>query len=168
MANNVSYCEVCGAEIPRGKRYKAGKYKSHIFCGEECFERFCALKTAPKPPINFKPEPKTDRRKFTDLIQDWTGDMVNWSATMKQAKDIQEQYELDWADMFKIAYYARHYEGVVWDFKYGLGQIFPKYIEPAAEFEEELEKNRQIDLPQDIFREIKVTKERKRAKWRER
>lgn len=167
MANN-SRCEVCGAEIPRGQRYKAGKYKSHIFCGEECFERFCALKSAPKPPVNFKPEPNTNRRAFTDFIQEWTGDNVNWAWVMKQAKDIQEQYDLTWEQMYKIAYYARRYEKVAWDDRYGLGQIFPKYIEPEAQFEEELKKNKQTDLPQDIFREIKVTEKRKRAKWRER
>ena len=30
-------CYICGAEIPRGKRYKGDRYKSIPVCSEACY-----------------------------------------------------------------------------------------------------------------------------------
>lgn len=142
-------CDVCSKEIPRGKRYQGNKYKSLHFCSEDCWKKYCAIKSKPKAVVNFKPEKGTSRRKFTDYIQDWTDDKVNWPSIMKQAKDIQEEYELDWNEMYLVCKYAKLYEGHVWDLKYGLGQIFPKYIKPAKDFVNAINKIKNTEIPEE-------------------
>ena len=142
-------CDVCSKEIPRGKRYQGNKYKSLHFCSEDCWKKYCAIKSKPKAVVNFKPEKGTSRRKFTDYIQDWTDDNVNWPAIAKQAKDIQEEYELDWNEMYLVCKYAKLYEGHVWDLKYGLGQIFPKYIKPAKDFVNAINKIKNAEIPEE-------------------
>lgn len=162
-------CATCGAVIERGKRYKTDKYKSYQFCSEDCYNRFCEIKQAPKPVVNFKPEKNTDRRKFTDFIQEWTGNQVNWAWLMKQAKDVQEEYELDWLAMWRVCYYARYYEGVCWDWQYGLGQIFPRYIEPTRAFQQMIANNKQLEIPAEQEHIIYSTAITPNArKWRER
>ena len=151
-------CILCGVEIPRGKRYQGDKYKNLHFCSEDCFKRYCKIKSAPKPLINFKPEKGTDRRQFTDYIQEWTNDEVNWQWIMKQAKDIQEEYDIDWHEMYLVCKYARVYEGVEWDFNYGLGQIFPRYIQPCTEFREAIQKAKSVEIPNEQI--IKIKKKR--------
>ena len=142
-------CDVCSKEIPRGKRYQGNKYKSLHFCSEDCWKKYCAIKSKPKAVVNFKPEKGTSRRKFTDYIQDWTDDKVNWPSVMKQAKDIQEEYELDWNEMYLVCKYAKLYEGHVWDLKFGLGQIFPKYIKPAKDFVNAINKIKNTEIPEE-------------------
>lgn len=142
-------CDVCGKEILRGQRYQGDKYKSLHFCSEECFKRYCKLKSKPKPLVNFKPEQGSDRRKFTDFIQEWTNDTANWPFLMKQAKDIQEEYDLDWNEMYLVCKYAKVYEGVEWDYQYGLGQIFPKYIKPCQDFRESIRQAKEQNVPEE-------------------
>lgn len=151
-------CDVCGKEIQRGKRYQGNKYKSLHFCSEECFKRYSKLKSKPKPRVNYKPEKGTDRRKFTDFIQEWTDDKANWPYIMKQAKDIQEEYDLDWHSMYLICKYAKIYESVEWDFKYGLGQIFPKYIQPCLSFIKDIQNAKNIEIPKQEQNIIKKKK----------
>ena len=141
-------CIVCGENIPRGKRYQGEKYNSLHFCSEACFKRYCNIKSKPKAIVNFKPEKGSSRRTFTDYIQEWSNDSVNWNWVMKQAKDIQEEYELDWKTMYLVCKYARVYENVEWNPQYGLGQIFPKYIQPCEEFIERIKKAKETELPE--------------------
>lgn len=142
-------CAICSKEIPRGKRYQGDKYKSVHLCSEECFKKYCEIKTKPKPLVNFKPEKGSNRRIFTDYIQEWTDNKVNWSWLMKQAKDIQEEYDIDWYSMYLVCKYARKYEEVEWDNQYGLGQIFPRYIEPCQEFMNKIKENKNIQIEDD-------------------
>lgn len=151
-------CAVCGKEIPRGKKYHGEKYKSLSFCSEECYNNYIIIKTKPKPLVNFKPEPKTDRRAFTDYIQEWCDDQCNWPFIMKQAKDIQEEYELDWREMRLICKYARVYEMVEWNNQYGLGQIFPRYIQPYKDFINKINLNKSLLFEEDVKKEIKKKK----------
>lgn len=154
----MSKCSFCGKDIPRGKSYIGTKYKSLRFCCEEHFNQYVKIKSQPKPPINFKPPLNSNRRKFTDYIQEWTGDNVNWPAISKQAKDIQEEYELDWYEMYLVCKYARVYEGVEWDFNYGLGQIFPRYINPCMEFRETINRAKSVEIPNEQI--IKIHKKK--------
>lgn len=159
-------CDVCGKDIPRGQRYKGDKYANQHFCSEDCYKRFCTIKLSPRALINFKPEKGTDRREFTDYIQEWTNDMVNWQWVMKQAKDIQEEYELDWHEMYLICKYARVYEGVEWDFQYGLGQIFPRYIQPCRDFREAIKMAKTTELPEETIVVVKRKQPyRKEVEW---
>ena len=154
-------CIICNKEIARGKRYQGERYKSLHFCSEECFKKYCEIKTKPKPVVNFKPEKGSDRRLFTDYIQEWTGDHCNWSWLMKQAKDIQEEYELNWYQMYLVCKYARKYEEVEWDYQYGLGQIFPRYIQPCLEFMQKIKENKTIDFEDDKINVIVKNKKTK-------
>lgn len=158
-------CIICNKEIPRGKRYQGNKYKSLHFCSEECFNKYCKIKSAPKPLINFKPEKGTDRREFTDYIQEWTGDKVNWALIMKQAKDIQEEYNLNWHEMYLVCKYAHIYEGVEWDFNYGLGQIFPRYIQPCINFQEAIKNAKSVEIPIENIIKIHKKKYEKKVDW---
>lgn len=154
-------CAVCSKEIPRGKRYQGDKYKSVHLCSEECFKKYCEIKIKPKPLVNFKPEKGSNRRIFTDYIQEWTDNKVNWSWLMKQAKDIQEEYDIDWYSMYLVCKYARKYEEVEWDNQYGLGQIFPRYIEPCQEFMNKIKENKNIQIEDD---KINVITKKKNCK----
>lgn len=140
-------CDVCGKDIPRGARYVGERFKNQHFCSGECYRRFLEIKLRPKDLVNFKPDYGTQRRKFTDYLQEWTDDKINWPQAMKQAKDIMEEYDLDWKDMYLVAKYARIYEQVQWDFEWGLYQIFPKYIQPCAEFQEAIKKSKTEPMP---------------------
>ncbi len=158
-------CDVCYKEIPRGQRYQGNKYKSLHFCSEDCFKKYCSIKSKPKPLVNFKPEKGTDRRKFSDYIQEWTNDRANWPLIMKQAKDIQEEYELDWYEMYLVCKYARVYEGVEWDFNYGLGQIFPRYIKPCMEFREAINHAKSVEIPNEQIIKIHKKKYEGKVDW---
>ena len=158
-------CDVCGNEIPKGTRYQGNKYKSLHFCSEDCWKRYCAIKRKPKPVVNFKPEKNSDRRKFTDYIQEWTNDTANWPYLMKQAKDIQEEYEINWYEMYLVCKYARVYEGVEWDFNYGLGQIFPRYIKPCMEFKEAIQRAKLAEIPTEEVVKIKKKRYGGRVDW---
>lgn len=162
-------CDVCGIEIPKGQRYQGNKYKSLHFCSENCWKRYCAIKTKPKAVVNFKPEHGSDRRTFTDYIQDWTNDNVNWPFIMKQAKDIQEEYELDWHTMYMVLKYCRVYEGLEWNLEYGLYQFFPKYIKPTEDFRETIRNNREnsADLPPEVTTQVVNRDNTIKRKWHE-
>lgn len=161
MAN----CLVCGSEIRRGERYIGLRYKSDPLCSEECYNRYIKLKLAPKPPINYKPTPGSDRRAFTDLLQEWTDNRINWSAAMQQCKDLMDEFNLSWDDMRLVLKYAWKYEGVQWNPNYGLGQIYPRYIQPTFEFKQQCKDARERANEWEPTEEIhKVRKSTKRSK----
>ena len=142
-------CDFCGKEYGHGQGFHGARYKAKHFCSQDCYEKFVNMKSAPKPPVNFKPEPKTDRRKFTDYIQDWTNDKANWPWLMKQAKDIQQEFELDWKTMYQVLKYCREYEDIDWNMEYGLYQFFPKYIKPMQDFTKAILQAKAMELIDD-------------------
>lgn len=142
-------CDTCGKEYGRGQGFHGAKYKQFHFCSQDCYEKYCKIKNAPKPPTNFKPEKGSDRRKFTDYIQEWTNNQVNWQWLMKQAKDISEEYELNWYEMYMVLKYCKTYEELDWNLEYGLYQFFPKYIEPMRIFLNNIQNLKQISLEEE-------------------
>lgn len=145
-------CKVCNKEIGHGQRYKTETLTSVYFCSKECYENYLARpKTKPKtkPKTDYKPKPGSQRRRFTDYLQDWTDDRINWPMAMKQAKDIQEEYELSWHDMLMVLKYAREYDNYTWDLNYGLYQVFPKYIKPTQDFVDSINKNKNTEVPEE-------------------
>ena len=82
---------------------------------------------------------------------------------MKQAKDVQEEYNLNWYDMYLVCKYARNFEEVEWDNQYGLGQIFPKYIQPCQEMIEKIKGNKNLPLEDDTI-QVVVKKKNKKIK----
>lgn len=135
-------CAICGVEIARGKRFQSPTYKTTHFCSEDCYNRFCALKKSPKEVVNYKPKTGTDRRKFTDFLQMWFPYEPNWALLMKQAKDIQEEYEIDWHEMYLVLKYCKDYEQIELIPEYGLYQFFPKYIQPMRLFKDKCSQSR--------------------------
>ena len=158
-------CSYCGTEIPRGESYCGTKFTTLKFCSEEHYTLYTKIKTKPKPPVNFKPQQGTERRKFTDYVQEWTDDKVNWNWIMKQAKDIQEEYGLTWDEMYLVLKYCRVYEGVEWDMQYGLYQFFPRYIKPTQEFKERCKEAREAAEKWEEIEEVhEVKKSNKRSR----
>lgn len=156
-------CSYCGADIPKGQSYCGNKYTSLRFCSEEHFTQYVKIKTKPKPPVNFKPQHGTDRRAFTDLLQEWTDDRINWAAAMQQCKDLMDEFDLTWEDMRLTLKYAWKYEGVEWNPQYGLGQIYPRYIQPMREFKQQCQDAREMAKewePIEEVHEIKKTTKR--------
>lgn len=148
-------CTVCGKEYGKGKGFHGAKYKSIHFCCQDCYDRFVKMKNAPKPPVNYKPVQGTDRRKFTDYVQEWTNDKVNWQWIMKQAKDIQEEYELNWKQMYHVLKYCKEYEDMDWNIEYGLYQFFPKYIKPTEDFANAILATKSMQFVEDEIQIIK-------------
>lgn len=158
-------CDWCGTEYGKGEGFHGVKYKSGHFCSQDCYESYVKMKSTPKPPVNFKPEVGTERRKFTDYIQDWIGD-ANWAWLMKQAKDIQDEYELNWKDMYLTLKYCKEYEEVEWNKQYGLYQFFPRYIQPMRDFISEAKAFKEIS-EDDITDEFYYVKKKKISKEKE-
>lgn len=151
-------CDVCGTEYERGKGFHGAKYKQAHLCSQDCYERYLKLKSTPKPPANFKSVKGTERRVLTDYIQDWTNDMVNWAWVMKQAKDIQEEYELTTMEMYGVLKYCKEYEGLDWNMEYGLYQFFPRYIKPMREFTKKIKQMKNTELKEDEIKYIRKPK----------
>lgn len=144
----MSKCIICGETIPRGKSYKGEKYRSIKFCSKNCYDIYVQSKLK-----------STDvaRKKFTDYINN-NGSNINWPFLMKQAKSIQEDYDIDWNIMYLVLKYYHVYEGQNLDMQYGLGKIFPKFIEPTARFREKLAEAREKAEDMVEIEPIKVKK----------
>ena len=81
---------------------------------------------------------KKDRRKVTDLIQSMWGEDVNWKLLTAQLKNIMKEYDLTHKDVYYILKYCKDYEQVAINSKYGLYQLFPKYIDATQMFRAKL------------------------------
>lgn len=128
----MSQCYICGAEIPRGQRFKSPRYKNLPFCSEGCYNQYLTSKQ------NSKPSSSLDKLKayINDL---WQGE-VNWPFMMRQIKNLKEEYGVSDNDIRMMLKYAVEYEGVKVDLDYGLLQ-FIQYLQPSQEFAEEIRKN---------------------------
>lgn len=81
---------------------------------------------------------KKDRKKVTDLMQSIWGENANWKLLTAQLKNIMKEYKLEYMDVYYVLKYSIYYEQVVVDNKFGLGQFFPRFIEPTEEFRQKL------------------------------
>lgn len=81
---------------------------------------------------------KKDRKKVTDLMQSIWGENANWKLLTAQLKNIMHDYKLDYKDVYYIFKYSICYEQVVVDKEFGLGQFFPRFIEPTELFRKTL------------------------------
>lgn len=107
---------------------------------------------------------KKDRRKVTDLIQSMWGEDANWKLLTAQLKNIMKEYDLTHKDVYYILKYCKDYEQVVIDGKYGLHQLFPKYIQTVEVFRNKLAEAREkADEIEDV-EPIKVKKYRPQHK----
>lgn len=161
-------CIMCNTEIPKGKRFQSPRYKAEHFCSEDCYNRFVKMKSAPRPPINYKPAQGSERRKLTDLIQELYGEGANWAWLTSQIKDLKEEFDLTDNDLRLTIKYAIEYEGYEPELAYGLRQ-FIKFITPAQEFAKTINYNREIaqDLEDDDVVRVSCRGEKKRRNWRE-
>lgn len=129
-------CYICGAEIPRGQRFKSPRYKNLAFCSESCYNQHLASKQQPKPK-------SSSLDKLKAYINDlWQG-QVNWPFMMRQIKNLKEECGVSDNDIRMMLKYAVEYEGVKVDLDYGLLQ-FIQYLQPSQEFAQEIRKNQAL------------------------
>lgn len=147
-------CQVCNNEIPRGKRYKSPTHKSLKFCSEECYLQY--VKDA----------------KFLDKIKSILSEIydeqLNYPFVMKQVKNIMDDYNVGYQDVYLMLKYAIQYENVVPDTEYGLQQ-FIKYLYSAIEFKNKIIANQELSrhLEEEKINYIKPTKQTERRSLRE-
>lgn len=115
-------CAVCGADIPKGQKYKGDRYKNINFCSLECYERY----------IKGKDRKNAPRIALTDYLDNLFVN-ANFPMLTKQIRAMETEYNLSDAQLLYILRYAVQYEGHTVDDRYGMGQ-FEKYIGPAIEF----------------------------------
>lgn len=129
-------CYICGAEIPRGQRFKSARYKNLPFCSESCYNQYLASKQQSKPK-------SSSLDKLKAYINDlWQG-QVNQPFMMRQIKNLKEECGVSDNDIRMMLKYAVEYEGVKVDLDYGLLQ-FIQYLQPSQEFAEEIRKNQAL------------------------
>ena len=107
---------------------------------------------------------KKDRRKVTDLIQEIWGESANWKLLTAQLKNIMHDYKLDYKDVYYVLKYSVCYEQVVVDKEFGLGQFFPRFIEPTEKFRQKLAEAKEKADEIGTILPIKVKKYRPQRK----
>ncbi len=159
-------CYICGAEIPRGKKYKGDRYKSIPVCSEACYNTLLEQKAN-----TTKAESYPNYSKLTDYIKtQWGGsENVNWMLTHKQIKHLVEKQSMSCNEIRMVLKYAIEIEGECVDLEYGIGQFLPKFIEPCMKFVEQI--NRAKELAEDMEDEEivvrKVSRQVKKVKEEE-
>lgn len=151
----MSQCYICGAEIPRGQRFKSPRYKNLPFCSEGCYNQYLASKQQPKLSSSLD--------KLKSYINDlWQGE-VNWPFMMRQIKNLKEEYGVSDNDIRMMLKYAVEYEGVKVDLDYGLLQ-FIQYLQPSQEFAQEIRKNQALaeNMEDDEVEMVKASKGKNR------
>lgn len=150
-------CKQCGCTIPRGTKFQQTKYKSISFCSEECFNAYDQ---------NREPAPQ---RQLTDYIQAISDVPPNWAYLIRQSKAIEKNYGLDQKQQLLVIRFAVEFEGAEFMVQYGLGQFFPKYIQPYQEFVDELKSSHDAarDMQPDIVHKIKPHRQVARMKQEE-
>lgn len=159
-------CYICGAEIPRGKKYKGDRYKSIPVCSEACYNTLLEQKAN-----KTKAESYPNYSKLTDYIKtQWGGsENVNWMLTHKQIKHLVEKQSMSCNEIRMVLKYAIEIEGECVDLEYGIGQFLPKFVEPCMKFVEQI--NRAKELAEDMEDEEivvrKVSRQVKKVKEEE-
>lgn len=107
---------------------------------------------------------KKDRKKVTDLMQSMWGEDANWKLLATQLKNIMKEYKLGYMDVYYILKYSVCYEQVVVDKAFGLGQFFPRFIEPTEKFRQKLAEAKEKANEIGTILPIKVKKYRPQRK----
>lgn len=162
----MSQCYICGAEIPRGQRFKSPRYKSIPVCSEACYNTLLEQKTNAT-----KAEPYPGYNELTDYIKtQWSGsENVNWMLTYKQIKHLVEKQNMTCNEIRMVLKYAIEIEGECVDLEYGIGQFIPKFVEPCMKFVEQIKKAKEMaeDMEDEEVIVRKVSKQVKKVKEEE-
>lgn len=162
----MSQCYICGAEIPRGQRYKSPRYKSIPVCSEDCYNTLLEQKAN-----TTKAEPYPGYNKLTDYIKaQWGGsENVNWMMTHKQIKHLVEKQSMSCNEIRMVLKYAIEIEGECVDIEYGIGQFIPKFVEICMKFVEQIKKAKELaeDMEEEEVVVRKVGKQMKKVKEEE-
>lgn len=176
-------CSICGKEYEKG--YKGPRFQNEKFCSEECYLQRKPKRgpgSLPKPrtlthtklsteelKAVYKPDKGSMRRKLTDYIQDWWPWEPNWQWITKQIKDICDEYELTYEDMYYVLKYCKEFEDVELNPEYGLYQFFPRYIEPTQSFRKSVVEAKQKAQEIDMEETYEIIKRKPSTrKWIER
>lgn len=95
----MAKCRYCGTNIDSAMAYSVTK--GQYYCNKECYDNKQRIKLneGKSTKIRYKPIEGTDRREFTDTIQNlfvqagWNKNKINWSMLMSQASNILKQHE---------------------------------------------------------------------------
>ena len=162
----MSKCYICGAEIPRGKKYNNPQYKKISVCSEACYNKLIEEKQSTP-----KGEPFPGYNKLFDYIQEqWGGnENVNWMLTHKQIKHLVEKQAMSCNEIRMVLKYAIEIEGQSVDVEYGIGQFIPAFIEPCMKFVEQLKKAKELaeEMEEEEVVIRKVSKQMKKVKEEE-
>ena len=170
-------CEVCETDIPRGQKYKSPRYTNHHFCCEDCYIKFLKLKKIHYTPKKFNTNQvdldkvevvvndKSDRKKLTDYIDNLYSYDPNWKYLSKQIENISAEYGLAYSQMLGVIRYAVEYENDAFNEEYGLGQYFPKYIEPSQRFTQAILSNIKIAQTLEEDPVIKINNKTRTKKY---
>lgn len=162
----MSQCYICGAEIPRGRKYKGDHYKNISVCSEACYNTLLERKANAS-----KSEPYPNYNKLTDYIKtQWGGsENVNWMLTHKQIKHLVEKQSMSCNEIRMVLKYAIEIEGQCVDLEYGISQFIPKFIEPCMQFVEQIERAKELaeDMEDEEVVVRKISKQVKKVKEEE-
>ena len=170
----MAKCLWCGKDIPRGQRYKSPTLSSKPWCSEDCYLAYVQeQESKPKPKTKTEPKPKYPYLKeLKDYITTlYPPDTISWEVVTKFIKDAITRYDLDCYRMRNILLFAINYCDHQVNEQYGLGQFFPRYIEPYQRFRDTILANRKaaMDLEdEDEAIEISLPQQVDRTKYRER
>lgn len=133
-------CDVCNKEYGRGQGYRGKRFAAQHFCSEDCYLSY--VKAMDETKLKPKPKPQPTQKNSKELkeyhkLLDYLNELYdnpNWPWLMRQINSIKKQYELSDKAMYLIIKYAIEYEDVIVQEEMGLGQFFPRYIEPCQDF----------------------------------
>lgn len=155
MALMEMMCVVCNKTIQRGHRFVGSKYKNLKFCCEECYNQYCSSKKKKTKNTN---EKYLGWKKLIAYINTiYPDNYLNWPMITKQIKSIMEEYNIDCDTIRKTIRYAIEYEQYRLNPEWGLGQFFPRFLQPMLNFVEriKLNKSKAQNLKEINYVEIK-------------
>lgn len=155
-------CKYCNKDIPRGGRVKTDTLTSYWFCSQNCYKNYIENK---QEKVKNKPTPpKSDFTILKDFINEIYEEDVNWPLTIKQVKNLTNNYELTYRDLYDILKYAIEIERYIPNTEYTILQ-FEQFIEPWQQLQNEIkdkESKAESFNPEDDIIYIKPTKQKNR------
>ena len=144
-------CKYCNELKPPAECFQDPKFPSNQYCSENHWELFTKAKEkkqmvdtskqkkiSSKPKAKPKPQPKSDRVQLTDYIKEIWPVEPNWQWMGKQIESVCKEHDINYNDMRFVIRYCIEFEEMQVDPSFGLGQFFPRYIQGAFNFRDEV------------------------------
>lgn len=150
MANNTCKCKYCGSEIDKNTAYNPSPRM--YYCSKEHFderERKRLGENNKSNKIKYKPQENTNRREFTDYVQNiyvnrygWNKNKINWTIICSNASNILKQHE-NWTydTLTYILYYMNEIlelDLICQESNYNPLSLLPFYAQEAEDYFNEM------------------------------